>query len=434
MNIEIPPAQDSPKHILIVLNDDCVQSIFRRLDNVCDFLSAAETCVRFQENAKLVFRTQYKSIHIGKSEWHSDTLNIVTLNRLQSLLCIFGPLIVKIVVNTKINSNILNMIADYCGKTLTSIELSSSNVINLNTRSPFKALKELELDDTNIKYFKCKSELQRLIISGEKVINCKWLIQSFPHLETVELSCIKLLRIDQVDKFLKLNPQLRSLCIELCEEITPIICESIVNHVPKLEKLFFNFVYSTQTIDLNRHLLNLSKLRNLRFLGIYSEAEISGKLIDSLIENNVPVEVLGFFIRDMNISTSKLNIPQMKHLKRLFITQMSDDTLVKYIKHLPKLEEIICLTQNNGNASPKITVAGIKGALKYGKSLSNLSVNAINLIIDLDDFKSILNLARGNIRRANEQFFRFVIEPLYNISKISLYNILKNHISICCLD
>lgn len=74
---------------------------------------------------------------------------------------------------------------------------------------------------------------------------------------------------------------------------------------------------------------------------------------------------------------------------------MSDDTLVEYLKHLPALEDMICvIQQNNQSASPKITLAGIKRALKYGEHLTVLSVYMKDLTIDVDEFKSVLNLAK----------------------------------------
>lgn len=45
------PAQDSLKHLLNILNDDCIQEILRKLTNASDFLNAAKTCQRFQVNA-----------------------------------------------------------------------------------------------------------------------------------------------------------------------------------------------------------------------------------------------------------------------------------------------------------------------------------------------------------------------------------------------
>lgn len=74
---------------------------------------------------------------------------------------------------------------------------------------------------------------------------------------------------------------------------------------------------------------------------------------------------------------------------------MSDETLFEYFKHLPALEEMICVTQQNIEyASPKITVIGIQRALKYGEHLTVLSVDMRELTMNQDEFKSVLNLAK----------------------------------------
>lgn len=395
MDIEIPAAQDSPKHILNALNDDCIQSIFRQIDNVRDFLSAAETCVRFQENAKLTYRTQYKKIRVGELHSHGDNSNIVKVNRLQSLLSIFGPLIAEIYFDGEVHNETQNMIADYCGKTLTTFKILSSNVVDFNTRSPFTALAELEVIDANVRNFGCRSELRRLMAWG-RMTDFDWMIQPFPKLESVTLYVVHQLRLEQAVEFLKLNPQLRSLHIRLCKQITPHIYDSIVEHVPNLEKLYFHLHDSTPS--LNERMLNVSKLQNLRSLAISSRVNVPvGRLIDLLIENNVPVEVLGILNDHTYFSMAKLNIPEMKQLKKLCATQMSDETLVHYVKRLPALEEMICVKQDNvRNISPKITVAGIKRALQCGEHLSALSVDTNGMTMDLDDFKSIFAVAKKN--------------------------------------
>lgn len=51
IDIDTPPAQDSPKNILNILNNDCLQAIFRKVDNMRDIYSVAHVCVRFQQNA-----------------------------------------------------------------------------------------------------------------------------------------------------------------------------------------------------------------------------------------------------------------------------------------------------------------------------------------------------------------------------------------------
>lgn len=75
ITINDPPDQASPTHILNVLNNDCIQEVFRRLQSIEDFLNAAEVCTQFQENAKHCFPPIYKvfySTHRRKPHFRSN--------------------------------------------------------------------------------------------------------------------------------------------------------------------------------------------------------------------------------------------------------------------------------------------------------------------------------------------------------------------------
>lgn len=50
-DMQIPAAEGSTRHILNVLNDDCIQAILRKLPNINDYLNAVEVCSRFRYNA-----------------------------------------------------------------------------------------------------------------------------------------------------------------------------------------------------------------------------------------------------------------------------------------------------------------------------------------------------------------------------------------------
>lgn len=323
MNIEIPPAQDSPKHILNVLNDDCIQSIFLQMENIRYFLSAAETCIRFQENAKLAFRNHYKKIRIGTLHVYisEHKRRTITLDRVQSFLSIFGHLIEelefnRIAADQRLGDDVQNLIADYCGKTLKTFKLVSSynSHINFSTRSPFKALEELKISDVNIYNFNYHSQLRRLKVSGSHTTELKWLIQSFPKLEMVNFSLLHQLQHNQAIRFLKLNPQLKSLTIDICKQIPQQVFENISSHTPNLEKLDFR----GKSLNQNEPLIHISNLWYLNSLRIRLKDEIPAEiLIDSLIENNVPIEILEIISELYDSTYSKLNVRQLKQLKKL---------------------------------------------------------------------------------------------------------------------
>ena len=63
----IPPDQDSPTHILNALNDDCLQKVFKHL-NANDLSSAAEVCVRFNQQVKCTFAQKYENMNLSHND------------------------------------------------------------------------------------------------------------------------------------------------------------------------------------------------------------------------------------------------------------------------------------------------------------------------------------------------------------------------------
>lgn len=388
MIVEIPPAQDSPKHILNVLNDDCIQAIFRRLDNVNDFLSAAETCIRFQENAQLSFRSQYKVIRIGRININFESYKIkyiVAADRVEKFLSIFGYLI------TKLDARSLSpLIAHYCGPNLKTLRVDSS--ANFNTRSPLQVLMDLNVDGANVYNFKYYSQLRRLKVTGMDITRFDWLVQPFPNLEIANFDILHRLEYNQAVAFLTLNPQLKKLNIQYCGQISSHVFEKMAQLTPSLEVLLFRETANNSSPKSNENLIHVSKLRNLNSLGLHSFSEIPvGRLIDSLIENNTPIEYLSVTMADVeNYSTPEWNTSQLKSLKKLCLTQITDETLISIVKNLPTLEELIAPLNS------KITIMGIKKALQYAKQLSVLVIELHGITMDLDDFLPILKLAKVN--------------------------------------
>lgn len=87
-----PPARESSTHILNALNDYCIQNILRQLRNFEDFLNAAETCWRFQENAKSCFPFDFRRIAIGDE----TELSVLPTDRVHNFLSNFGYLMKKV--------------------------------------------------------------------------------------------------------------------------------------------------------------------------------------------------------------------------------------------------------------------------------------------------------------------------------------------------
>lgn len=124
-----------------VLNDDCIQEIFRRINSIPDYLNAALTCTRFLKNAKvcfpfkyiIIFHTRVLSRIIYLTELHGTKLDPLEVpwDVVPGFLHAFGPFIKSIYFypstypnNRFQNDIIFNKIAEYCGKTLLELKLT----------------------------------------------------------------------------------------------------------------------------------------------------------------------------------------------------------------------------------------------------------------------------------------------------------------------
>lgn len=91
--LQLPPAQDSPKHILNLLNDNCLYELFRELDHLADFDSAARVCTQFNNVAKLVFPLKIRSRWMNLDDFVFDDgtqFKYISLAQIEHFLMNFG--------------------------------------------------------------------------------------------------------------------------------------------------------------------------------------------------------------------------------------------------------------------------------------------------------------------------------------------------------
>lgn len=136
------PAQDSPKHILNALNDDCIQEILRKLTDPIDFLSAAETCRDFQVNALQCYPRNFKELSLSLENKSVGRYTAFPLKHASNFLKNFGHLILYMELISDFEDGTIDMISKICGETLFSmyIEIPENTTVNLNalTLSHFK--------------------------------------------------------------------------------------------------------------------------------------------------------------------------------------------------------------------------------------------------------------------------------------------------------
>lgn len=373
------PAQDSPHHILNSLNDDCIQEVLRRLSNVRDFLSAAEVCIRFQENANQCF--PFKTVSIRNGEIFS---NSIPVQRLKRFLSVFGHFIEAIRWNTTnrdLDAEIFHTIAVFCGKNLLELTVIDHK-IDFSVETQFEALKELEIETSLIDNIKIQPKLKVLKMKLVKVLHFDSFAQTNSKLCEIELVNVHGFTDKILMEFLIKNPQLKRFKLEGCKRISSAVLRNIGKSVPDLINLHVMFFSSFfEPIDM----LHIGELRKLLCLEINCPKFAANSLFHLLIENEARLEELTI---NGNVNDFAEKILKLKSLKKLNVGHLSEEIFMNFTKELHYLERIRIECND-------ITVHGIKYSLKYGRKLTHLTVViGCQMTIDSNTYNSILMMAK----------------------------------------
>lgn len=391
VDVDMPLAEDSQRNILDALDNYCIQAILSRLVTRKDWLNAAETCTRFQANARMCFPSELSQISIG------ICIDDIPVHRLYSFLQIFGHMIEKIhwkARNGTADSKIFATIVRFCGRTLNELIIRDYNPKCLK-RLHFKVLQKLTLDEASAGKFKYHSRLKylRLINSADQPTRTKLALRMrrYPHLEHLVLKNIDTLTYDRFRHFLSLNPQLKTLDVTDCEHLEMSIFEEVGKYLPIIES--FSFTHSClRLMGRVPCWSHLHSSRNLRHLGMGYGIKL-GDLIDQLVENDLPIEHLSLnspfkqFLQNSYGTTF-----QTKSFKKMNIWATdSSRPLFILIRMQPSLEEIE-LT----NFQVPITRDEIKDVFSYGKHLSKLSIIDVGMSLDFasDNQEMVLDCGR----------------------------------------
>lgn len=385
MAVQDPPAADSPKHILNILNNHCIQSIFERIDDIRDYHNAANVCTRFQANALKCFPTKLKVLEIDADMPSADALGILKL---------FGHLLQSVDwwesdIERLEDAEILNAITTYCAKTLKIFEIKKQNLNVSNVLPQFTALETFATRISNVTNFESRSPLKKIEILSQPRdrLESAWFAQSFPQLESISLRMISNLTDQMVIDFLNLNPQLRSIDImdmNKYPKLTTAIFNDIGLRVPRLERLRFETWSRGISFDDNmRQLGNLTELRNLTVAADVPADE----LIQLMVDNGIPIETL--FID--GIGDNIANAPTMPNLRNFNINKVSADNLSLFVKKQPKLTNLYF----NGS---EFTMTGLTKILEYGEKLETLDIFTTNFDVDEPSYHSVLASVRNRVK------------------------------------
>lgn len=150
--------QEMPSKFLNMLNDDCLQEIFRLL-SLDDFCSVADVCTRFRNNAKILFAPKFADVIIAPFNGKIE---------LERLFRNFGSFIKSIAFNGLLNQQDYNeallLLATYCSTKRSKLEKLTLNCIGryirchtpFNVNFPLKKFEKLEM--ISLKYINFHEE------------------------------------------------------------------------------------------------------------------------------------------------------------------------------------------------------------------------------------------------------------------------------------
>lgn len=399
--MDTAPPQDSPKHILNILNDDCIEAILRQME-WRDLFSVAATCKRFQKNARVIFRPMGMHWNICISR----RSKFIHFDQVQRLFQMFGDLISTLFLDdtfypdTKSQEEILKIIAHFCGRTLQRLELFKLTC-DFNSLSPFTALQELKVSHSKLTG-NCKVHLniKTLRVHGAVLEYKKgrplstWVVQTFPYLEVAFFRYIDIKR-DMLNQFLILNPQLKALDIESGRRITSSILQDIGHRVPNIEKFRISFCCNHRVNDfptMNANMVHISGLSKLKILDVGVTPNYSTEiLIDSLIESNILIE---------DIRLRRKSFPRvmaMQSIRNLLISDISNDEMIATIQNMNQLKDFrvhLCTGES-------LDLSLIRDVLRYGENLTFFAVwvECRKLFeVDAENYNSLLVLAKGRVK------------------------------------
>lgn len=383
MNEQDPPAEDSPRHILNILNNFCIQSIFEQIDDIEDYHNAANVCTLFQANAIKCFPAHLKRFEIDHSMDASEIVSILRLfgHQMHTVKLYSMP-------RQADGNEILNAIVTHCGKTLKNFEFRNAKLDLTNALPRFEALEVLALDaHVKLTHFEPHSPLKGItILSNNKDVPVNtWFTQRFPHLESIFFMLNRNLTDEIVIDMVNLNPQLRCLKMVNCGKLTTEIFNGIGHRVPNLEEFAFETWNTTVYFDENmRQLSNLTKLKNLT---ITASQVVTDELINLLVANQIPITALTID----GINDNLMNAAPIDGLTKLTINNVSDENLPHYIVKIPELKHLH-ITKTRG-----LTMNGLKKILEVGKKLKNVSLCVNNFDVDEQSYQSVLTLAKNRV-------------------------------------
>lgn len=352
------------------LNNDCLREVFEHL-HLLDLCTVAAVCTHFKAIAQFQFATSKNKRFSFRQVDRTPTLFVnnvkndeteARLKQISKVMHTFGAFIEAISVGDWFDkfpeiypNEIVDLLTRFCSEKLSELEiwrLTFTDITVHKIRPVLRNLKTLNLSfcEWGQYHVLLKSlpswspELQELIFhqSLDKKCSFTGLWQNLPKLEKV---AFKLAEVGMyvVGSFLKSNPQIIEAVFEDCYNLNDHIIRLIAKHIPQIEKLTIENIYSNGPSNLK----HLGQLRNLKSLSIASinHEPVNDIHICEIDFANIPLEYLSLSVFEFTekfdqfvSAISKLD--KLKYLKLSQVNGVNSSHIVAMCKHHSHLTEL----------------------------------------------------------------------------------------------
>lgn len=369
--------QDAP--ILDILDDDCLLEIFQRLD-FDDLKSVANVCIRFNQNAKKIFSSKFRTTAIGIGPFGTEDDN---------LLSNFGSMMESVELYSV---NMLDRVSEHCSS------LKALTIQALLPLSPF--VNFVHLNEEIMRKF------QSFFVNLEKLTfqNCL----CTDHIKTALTNCRKLRYLKIVNNLLEEDhSEIVMYCdeeIQEREELMPFanlhsseLFQTIGEHAPNLEKLKIHVKYMDDSSNFQRDMLHLSSLRSLRVLELHCYKHSVAQLMESMATNQIQLEKIMLKDGDIDIDGIQ-HMCKLKSLVHVVICGFfgfNPKHLITLSAGLPLLTALHVMYPKY--YSEHMDIAMLEKIIFHGKRLRKFSVLycILNDGFGLRDYESILTIIQN---------------------------------------
>lgn len=349
---------------ILSLNDDCLEIICGLLE-LRDQLRFARVCNRFQEIFKMLSKRAHKRFEFRKAIK-------LTLCDISDFFRLAGKNIETVSgeVPEKNRKRIITFIRTCCVN-LKQLKLINSRMtpdcLKELLRS-FPLLEELYLHNCGIRDLSIKSlqyltQLESLTLSGNSDLTGKFM-NSLVKLKVLDLYGCTNIQTSNLVEICRSRPNLKSLDIRHCEQLSPIFFDTMVEHCQQLEILKMSnpdFPYE--------HVTLLPRLKHIELLlHSVSHTQIFLKLVENKSQQLETLKIYG----KNSIKPQEINfISQLEKLKSLYCinNQAINDNALRKLGQLEQLEELVI--KHSGNITNKALIE----LLRRCKHLRHLNIH-----------------------------------------------------------